>query len=320
MKFKLYIIITILLTISFFTSPSAFSYWMWTPQTKKWINPKYAPKDTPKDQLLYAMDLFQATEYKKALQEFEKLVSYYPRSEAAAEGQYHIGRCHEELQNLYQAFESYQKVIDIYPFSQRIDEIIKREYAIGERLFQGEKVKYVGLAFSAPPEQIIEIYKKVVTNAPYSEYAPMAQFRIGELYKKLQFYNEAIEAFQKVATDYPDSKIANDAQFQVAVCASAGSPGSAYDQQLTEEAINKFEEFAKKHPESELVKEAQKEKIQLSEKQAKSLYEIGQFYERQGRYKSALIYYEDIVNNFASASIAPKAMEKAEILKRKVKD
>ncbi len=320
MASKIVLIIIIIITFRLFVPHKSFSYWIWTPQTKKWMNPKYAPKDTPKEQLMYALDLFEAGDKRKALDEFKKVVSYFRRSESAAEAQYYIGRCYEELQNPYQAFEAYQSVIDNYPFSQRIDEIIKREYDIAEKLFQGEKVRYVGLSFKAVPEQIIEIYKKVVAHAPYGEYAPMAQYRIGELYKNLHFYPEALQAFQKVVIDYPDSKIAKEAEFQVAICASAGSGGSAYDQELTSKAIEKFEEFAQRHPDSELVKEAQKERVELLEKKADSIFEIAKFYEKRGRYKSAIIYYEDIVGNFPAAKAAPLAMEKIEVLKRKVKD
>lgn len=316
-KYKLYIIITILLAALLLSSSNAFSYWIWTPQTKRWVNPKYAPKDTPEEQLLYAMDLFEAKDYKRALDEFKKVITYYKRSESAADAQYYVGRCYEELQNPYPAFLAYQETVEKYPFSQRIDEVIKREYDIGERLFQGEKIKFVGVPFAATSEQIIEVFKKVVTNAPYSEYAPMAQYRIGELYKRLQFYSEAIDAFQKIIVDYPDSKIANDAKFQVAICAASGSPGSAYDQELTNEAIKKFDEFVRANPDSERAKEAQKEKIELMEKQAKSLYDIALFYEARGKYNSAIIYYEDIVNNFSSTSTTPRAMEKLEVLKRK---
>ena len=105
-KIKFIIIFAAILT---FTAESAFCYWIWTPETKKWVNPKYAPKATPKEQLLYALDFFEAKEYKRALTEFKKIIKYYKRSEAASEAQYYIGRCYENLGNPYHAFEAYQK-------------------------------------------------------------------------------------------------------------------------------------------------------------------------------------------------------------------
>lgn len=310
----------VIVTISIFmTAESAFCYWIWTPQTKRWVNPKYAPKDTPKEQLLYAMDFYEAEDYKKALAEFKKIIKYYKRSEAASEAQYYIGRCYENLDNPYAAFEAYQRVIDNYPFTHRVDDIIKRQFDIGEKLYKGEKTKFLGVPLKAMPEQIIDVYKKVVSNAPYSKHAPLAQFRIGELYKKLEFYEEAREAFQKIVEDYPNSDVAGEAKFQVALCASCASGKSGYDQQLTAQAIEGFEEFAREHPDSELVKKAREEKRQLIDKRANSYFKIARFYERIGRYNSAYIYYNKILEEFQDSSVAPTALERLKVVEKRLK-
>lgn len=311
----IFIIITIF--ISAIAKP-AFSYWIWTPQTKRWVNPKYAPKDTPKEQLLYAMDFYEEGEHKKALGEFRKIIKYYKRSEAASEAQYYIGLCYEKLQKPYPAFEAYQKVIDDYPFTQRTDEITERQFNIGERLFEGGKTKILGVGFRAFPEQIAEVYKKVVLNAPYSKYAPIAQYRIGELYKRVEFYAEAQEAFEKIVENYPDSDVAAEAKFQVAFCASVASGKSGYDQELTKEAIKEFEEFARQHPDSELVKEAREEKRQLIDKRADSYFEIARFYERVGKYESASLYYNKILEEFPQTAVLPNTLERLEVVERRL--
>jgi len=294
----------------------AYSYWVWTPESKRWVNPKYAPKDTPKEQLIYAMDFYEAGDYKKALGEFKKIIKYYRKSEAASEAQYYIGRTYENLGNPYHAFEAYQKVIDDYPFTQRTEEIIKRQFDIGEKLFQGEKTKLMGVKFKALPEQIAEVYKKVVSNAPYSSYAPTAQFRIGQLYKKVEYYGEARDAFQKVVEDYPDSDMAAEAKFQVALCASVASGKSGYDQQLAAEAMDEFEEFAKEHPDSEWVKKAKEEQKKIIEKRSESYMKIADFYKRTGKYTSAAIYYKKIINEFPESSSAPGALKKLEAVQK----
>ncbi|NCA92834.1 tetratricopeptide repeat protein, partial [bacterium] len=252
-------LIYIIIFIHLAHAGTGYCYWVWTPETRKWINPKYAPKDTPKEQLLYAMDFFEAKDYKKALSEFGKIIRHYRRSEAASEAQYYMGLCYENMDYPYQAFESFQKVIDDYPFTQRTEDIVNRQFDIGNRLYEGEKTKFFGLKFKALPEQIIDVYKKVVSNAPYSPNAPVAQFRVGELYKKISFYQEAREAFQKIVDDYPDSDVAQEAKFQLALTASVASSGSSYDQSLAEQALDEFEEFKRSHPDSELVKTVEKE-------------------------------------------------------------
>ena len=317
-RIKFIFILTSLAISVFVAAESAHCYWIWTPQTKKWVNPKHAPKDTPKEQLLYAIDFYEAKDYKKALGEFKKIIKYYKRSEAASEAQYHIGLCYEDLGNPYAAFESYQKVIDNYPFTHRVDQIIEKQFNIGERLYKGEKSKFLGVSFKVVPEQIVEVYKKVVSNAPYSKYAPRAQFRIGELYKKLEFYTEAREAFQKIVEDYPNSDIAGEAKFQVALCASSASSKSGYDQQLTAQAIKEFDEFAREHPDSELVKKAREEKGQLLDKRANSYLNIARFYERVGKYSSAHIYYNKILEEFKDSSVAPTALERLKVLEKRL--
>ena len=315
--FRLILIVIALMLI--YNTTAGYCYWIWTPQTKKWVNPKYAPKDTPKEQLLYSMDFFYAKEYKKALSEFKKIIKFYKRSEAASEAQYYIGRCYEELKNPYHAYENYQKVIDDYPFTQRTDEIVKRQFDIADKLYSGEKTKFIGISFSAIPEQIIDIYKKVVSNAPYSEYAPIAQFRIGELYKRVSFYQEARDAFQKILDDYPDSDMAIQAKFQVAMCASIAAGDSDYDQSLAEQAMEEFDEFAKQNPDSDLVKQALKEKKEIIEKRADYYLKTAKFYERIGKFKAAAIYYNKILNELPTAPAAGIATERLKQAEKRIK-
>jgi outer membrane protein assembly factor BamD len=318
MKICIRLIIIIVASIFLSNFSSAYSYWVWTPESRKWVNPKYAPKDTPKEQLLYAMDFFEAKDHKRALGEFRKIIRHYRRSEAASEAQYFIGRCYEAMNYPYQAFEAYQKVIDDYPFTQRTDEIVMLQYEIGNALYEGEKTKFFGLRFKAIPEQIIDVYKKVVLNSPYSQYAPMAQFRIGELYKKIAFYKEARDAFQKVIDDYPNSPIAMEAKFQLALTASVASGGSSYDQSLAEQAQKEFEAFKRAHPDSKLVEKAEKEKRELIEKRAAYYLNTARFYERIGKRESAVIYYNKIIDEFPEASSAPAALEKIKIIQKRI--
>ena len=311
----IYIIIIFTLAIDIGTG---YCYWVWTPETRKWINPKYAPKDTPKEQLLYAMDFFEAKDYKKAIAEFRKIIKYYKRSEAASEAQYYIGRCYEEMDYPYQAFESYQKVIDDYPFTQRTEEIVNRQFEIGNRLYEGEKTKFFGMRFKAIPEQIIDVYKKVVVNAPYSQNAAIAQFRIGELYKKIAFYQEARDAFQKILDDYPDSSVALEAKFQLALTAAVASGGSSYDQSLAKQAQKEFDEFKRAHPDSELVQKAEKEKKEIIERRADHYMQNARFYERIGKYQSAAVYYNKILDEFPDVSCAPTALERLKVVQKRI--
>ena len=295
---------------------SAYPFWVWTPKTGKWINPKSAVKPTPKEQLDYALSLYDIKNYKEADREFKKLLKSYPRSSEASESQYYLGLIEEAQGNLYEAYLAYQKVIDKYPFSERIQEIIEREYRIAEAFMTGQKRKIIGVTL--PVENpAIEIFTKVIENSTYGPLAAKAQYKLGLVLKSLMRYYEAEEAFNKVISNYPDSEWVEAAKFQIASCRQAVSRGPDYDRGASEEAKQKFEEFVKEHPDAVLSREATRHIEQLKEKEAESNYNTARFYEKQKAYQSAKIYYNDIITNFPDSTWAVKSLERLQIIEKK---
>lgn len=305
-------IIFLTICLLFGTSP-AHAYWIWTPKSKKWVNPKTAVKPTPKEQFELAQGAYNAKQYEDARREFRKLLKAYPKSLEAAESQYYLGIIEEAEDNLFGAYQSYQKVIDKYPFSERIPEIIEREYKIGEAFMEGKRRKSLGM--NLPVENpAIEIFTKVVENSNYGPLAPKAQYKLGLVLKSLLRYYEAEEAFNKVISAYPDSEWVEPAKFQIAACRASLSKNSDYDQEATREAKEKFEDFVREHPDAVLSHDAEANINKLREKEAVSAYNIGRFYEKQKSWKAARIYYNEIVNNYSSSPWAAKAVERLEIL------
>ncbi|MDD5281321.1 MAG: outer membrane protein assembly factor BamD [Candidatus Omnitrophica bacterium] len=274
------------------------------------------PKDNPKEQLAYAKSFFDINKYEEAKREFRKLLKTYPKSAEAAEGQYYLGLTEEAQGKLYEAYQAYQMVIDKYPFSERIQEVIEREYKIAERFMAGEKRKAFGI--DLPVENpAIEIFGKVVENSTYGPLAPRAQYKLGLVLKGLMRYYEAEDEFNKVVSRYPDSEWASAAKFQIASCRSSLSKGPAYDQGAAQEAKERFEEFVKEHPDAVLSLDAEKNINNIREKEAEANYNIAKFYEKQKAFNSARIYYNDIINNYADSPWASQAAARLQIMERK---
>lgn len=146
-------IILSLLIIYFLSLQPAQAYWIWTPKTGKWVNPKNLPKDNPGEQFAFAKSFFDVHKYEDAKREFRKLLKAFPKSAEAAESQYYLGLTEEKQGKYYEAYQAYQMVIDKYPFSERIQEIIELEYKIAERFMSGEKRKALGVN----PQQLFDI-------------------------------------------------------------------------------------------------------------------------------------------------------------------
>jgi outer membrane protein assembly factor BamD len=299
----------------FALSQASWAFWIWTPETKKWTNPKFAPKESPQEQLNFAKSYYEAKDYTTAYNEFKKLVKYYVDAVEAPEAQYYMGLCLEEMGKYYEAYQAYQKITDKYPFSARTDNVLQREYIVAQKLLDYRN-KLIGIEFTGE-NAAIEIFKKIIDNAPYGKYAAASQYKIGLTYKAKGFFDEATPEFQKVVDNYPDSEWAEPAKFQIALCAAKSSLDAAYDQTLTQEAKDKFAEFIKTHPDAELSQEAVSRIVELKDKEAQSNYEIGLFYEKQKAYRSAKIYYHYVIKNYSSSAWAQKSLEKLQALERK---
>ena len=187
-----YIIILSSLISVFILSQVSYAYWIWTPETRKFTNPKNAVKDTPKEQFEWAMSFYNARDYQRAAFEFDKLAKQYEFSDYASKAQYYVGLCYEDMQKYYTAFENYQKAIDNFPHLSNIDEILARQYAIGNIYLEKKNPKVLGNDIMAPLDRAIEIFKKVVENAPYGKHSEDAQFKLGEALKKSERYEEAV--------------------------------------------------------------------------------------------------------------------------------
>lgn len=293
----------------------AYPYWIWTPKTGKWVNPKSEVKPTPKEQFALAKSFYDEKKYEDARREFNKLLKKYPKSLEASESQYYLGLTEEAQGNLYAAYKAYQKVIDKYPFSERIQEVIEREYNLAEAFIAGKRDKTLGLAL--PQENpAIEILNRVIENSTYGPLAPKAQYKLGVVLKGLMRYYEAEEAFNKVVSNYPASEWVSPAKFQIASCRAAVSRGPDYDQGAAEEAKQKFEEFLREHPEVALSQDAEKNINQLKDKEAESSYNIGRFYEKQKAYAAARVYYNEAVSSHPDSLWAAKALERIQILEK----
>lgn len=311
MMLKKSILIIILYSLFTLSPRVAYAFWIWTPETNKWINPKYAVKETPKDQLTYALEFYNSADFKGALKEFRKLIKHYPRAREAAEAQYYIARCFEDQGQFLEAFKQYQIVIEKYPFAERSGEIIKRQYDIGNQILDGraQRNKFIKTIVGGDYD-VIEIFRKVIKNAPYGEYAAPAQYKIGLYLQEKRMYQEARDEFEKTLNDYPDSEWAKAAKYQIALSDAKRSSGAQYDQKITEAAIEELEDFVKEHPSAELSKSARGEIHQLREKEAENNFLIAEFYEKQKKYKAAKLYYSEIVEQYKNTSWATQALER----------
>jgi outer membrane assembly lipoprotein YfiO len=316
MQKLLFIFLAVFLLLTYV--PEVRAFWIWNPESGKWLNPKYVVKDTPQEQFEWALGFYNSQDYEQAIKEFEQLIDNFPFSDLTAEAQYYVGLAYEATGKHYYAYLAYQKVIDEYPHSKRIEEIIEREYKIADFFYEQEKAKILGKAIPlvSTKDKSLEIFQKILENAPYGEYGDSSQYRVAIYYKDNGRYPEAITEFNKLIDDYPRSELVDDARYEIGVCRDKEAVQCDYKQGAIDKAIREFEGFLRDYPQSDMADKAREKLSELKEKKAGKIFSIARFYEQQDSLDSALIYYEEIRDSFAGTSWAPKALERIIVIEK----
>ncbi len=304
-----------LVFLSFLPVSSSQAYWVWSPEAGKFVNSEGAIQDAADEQYSAAMQFYREKNLKNAAEQLEGLIKRQPNAKIAAEAQYRLGTIYEEQGDYWKAFQAYKSLVQIYPYSDRLSEVIEREFRIGNLFLSGKKAKLMGLEILPSLPRAAQVFKHIVEQAPFSDYGDKAQFHLGLAYKKWKRFEDAIQAFQGVLDQYPQSPLAAEARFQLAETSFARSTLEFRDQRALDEASSQVDNFLTHYPDATTSEKAAKLRQEIDEKNAEKNYRIGLYYEKQNYLDSALIYYKDVAARYPHTKWGEKSSEKMNSLK-----
>jgi outer membrane protein assembly factor BamD len=271
-------------------------------------------KTTDQEQFEYIKKLDAEGKKDEAITACHDLINFFPQSGFMADVYYIIGKLYEETDENWKAFEMYQRIVQEYPQSPLMQELLDRQFAIGVKFLEGERLRVKGIPTVPSPSKAIEIFEQVKKSAPFHEYGEKSQFYIGLAYEKKKDYEKALEAFQDLLDEYPNTTFAAEASFKMADVSYRMSQKNIDNEPMLESAGEKFDEFITAHPEElTSLAQASDRKTEVLDTQAENLYKIGRFYETQRHIESANIYYELIVNEYPGTEWKAKAEQRMAI-------
>jgi len=153
-----------------------------------------------------------------------------------------------------------------------------------------------------------EDFSAITLNYPGSIVIDSAEFYLGETHFAMKEYILAADSYSRVINQYSRSALVPLSQFKIGLCYFHLSPHYALDQEYTKKAVEEFQKFLEDYPNDEHRTEAENY-IQLSRlKLAKKEYTAGILYFKMAEYNSAIIYLDDILNNYYDTNYAPLAL------------
>ncbi|RJP58898.1 MAG: outer membrane protein assembly factor BamD [Candidatus Auribacter fodinae] len=259
------------------------------------------------------------TDPKKAASIYSKFVKDNPLAENAAEAKYKEGLAYEEVGEYYKAYKAYQHIIDNYPLFTNVEELLDRQYRIGNYfLITKSQLPVIPLP-SMDREKAVEIFEQVVQNSPFSDIGAKAQYRLGYAYVQMKEYNEAIDELKIVLEKYPNTGYVDDAIYLIAKSYTELSQGPEYDQYALEQSLEFFNRYVNEFGHGKFTGEALTHLPDLNQSLAEKIYLIGQYYEDLERYEAALIYYDDLNKRYPDTFFAEKVRSKRQKLEAVIK-
>lgn len=286
--------------------------WTWTPQTGRWINLDRLPKETAELQYEFARSLYLEGQYAKALRETDKFDSFYGDSEYADDNQFLRGEIRMAQGKNRDAARAFQEVVANYPDSDLFDDVIAKQYEIGDRFFaQGEARAddRWRLFKNRPYRRAAEVYGMVVQNQPFTNAAAEAQYKIGLCNFAQDKYIEAAYDYRRVVEEYGGSDWVDEASYGLAQCYYKESHPPQYDQAPSELTIEAVNAFVRRFPADPRVTELEAQKAEMLERIATQRLMTAQYYEKRRKFDAARIYYNVVVNQFPDTDAAAQARD-----------
>ena len=151
-------------------------------------------------------------------------------------------------------------------------------------------------------------FDEVERQHPYSIWARRATLMSAYAHYKVNEYDDAILTAQRYISLHPGSKEVAYAYYLVALSYYEQISDVGRDQKMTEDALASLTTLIQRFPRSEYARDARlKLDLTLDHLAGKEM-EIGRFYERSGKWISAQLRFQNVVENYQTTSHAPEAL------------
>ncbi|HEX8311388.1 MAG TPA: outer membrane protein assembly factor BamD [Chthoniobacteraceae bacterium] len=269
------------------------------------------------EQMKKAEELEAQGDLKGALNGYRGLVKRYSLSLLAPKAQRKVGILLDRTGDYDKAYQAFDTYLTKYPRGDDFESVVESMFNIAKLFLEGQKKKVFGVPFAPSMARAQEMFEGIVKRAPYSKWAPLAQFNIGQANEKQGKYPEALAAYQQVVVRYPTDAIADDAQYQIGYVRLREHQQGSYDRASAAKAREAFEDFINRYPESEKVAQARENMKSLEGSQTKGTMDIARFYDRTKNYKAAVIYYNDVIKNQPGSAESEAAKARIDALKER---
>jgi len=242
----------------------------------------------------------------KAQNLYQAVAKQYPFTPSAAEAAFQNALIIRHTGRMDDAFEAFQSFLNDHRDSPRFNEAIEKQFELAEEAKGGRKQRgMLLLSMKMNSSDIIEFYDRIIRNAPFGKYAPLAQFSIAEIQQDLNEKDKAVAAYQRVVENYPGTSQAAEAQFRIGSISNIAAQRSEDASNLLA-ARDALRTYIVANPGGERKQETEMILSQVNTAEANQSLTVAKFYKRMGKTRAAAIYLNEALK-YGSAEVSAEA-------------
>ena len=205
----------------------------------------------------------------------------------------------------YAAYEAYSGALSAHSAHVPLEHVLARLRDLAERFAEGA----ASLFGFDNPSTAITIYELILAKAPASDRAPADALRLAQLQTEVGENDIAIVTYRDLLTRYPRRTEVAAARLELGQLLLEASEDGDGDGRLVRQARRELNIFLGEYPEHPRKNEADLLLAVADERQAESLYLLGEFYLRPAhkRPSAARRYLHDAVRDYPGTSAAELA-------------
>ncbi len=154
----------------------------------------------------------------------------------------------------------------------------------------------------------IEVLERLILSYPTFDRIIEARMYLARSFLEKGEYLSAASEFARFLDRYPGNEMARSAMLGRCRAYERLSPIPQRDQTYTLEALNACQDVVTAYPGAAVADSARAIHREMREKLARKDWLSGDFYFRRKLYDSAIIYFEDVVEEYPDTSSAPEAL------------
>lgn len=246
--------------------------------------------------------------WKRASNEFEKVIYFFSCTEDAAKASYYLAVCYYEMKEYDFSNEEFSNYLKASQHPEFFEDAVYYKFCIAEHFKGGKrrrpfKMRYLPKWISAQ-DSALEIYDEVIAALPNHELTICALCSKAELLRSLEEYRESIETYQTLIRRFPKNEIVPDCYLQIAKIYLEQSEYEYQNPDILALAELNVRKFRDQFPRDERVLIAEQTVSEIKELYAKGLCDLALFYGRLKKPEASAIYFQSAIEEFPDTKVA----------------